>query len=108
MSSITELRKFRIQSEYPFINNQGLGIALFDLISTFVAAYLIELIIKKWFGILLNRPVYYLSLIPLGIIIHIFFKQNTFLNRQIFSKELNIYQVLLLLNIYFIVYFLQK
>ena len=106
-SLITQLRKFRIQFDYPFVNNKNIGIALFDLALTFIGGYIVEVFLKKTFGIQLNRIIYYLSLIPIGIIVHILFQQNTFLNRQIFSNELNIYQILLILNIYFIVYFLQ-
>jgi hypothetical protein len=100
--SVTQLRKYRIQLERPYINNQGIGIALFDLISTFVVAYLIE----PYIPFKINRRVYYLSLIPLGIIVHILFKQNTFLNKQLFSQEINMYKVLLLINLGLIVYYL--
>jgi hypothetical protein len=100
--SIEQVRKYRIQLESPYVNNQGMGIALFDLISTFAVAYFIE----PYIPFKINRKVYYLSLIPLGIVVHILFKQNTFLNKQIFSREINMYKILLLINSGLIVYYL--
>lgn len=99
--SIEQLRKYRVQLDSPYINDQGIGIALFDLTSTFVVAYLIE----RYIPFKINRKVYYLSLIPLGIVIHILFKQNTFLNKQLFSREMNMYKILILINLGLIVYF---
>ena len=41
--NIEELRKYRIQAALPFFNNQSQGIALFDLVGTFLIAYLIKI-----------------------------------------------------------------
>ncbi len=108
--SIDELRKYRIQLEQinnisNVINDRGEGIALFDLILTFFVAYLLQIIlpqnIKNSIGI--NDITYYLSLIPLGVIVHIIFQQDTFLNKKLFSKEMNIYQIIFIMILYLFV-----
>ena len=96
--SIENLRKHRILLEPPFFNSIGNGMALFDLISTFFIAYLIEPYILPKLKI--SRLAYYLSLLPLGIILHILFKQDTFLNKQLFSNTLNIYKILIIIMIF--------
>lgn len=100
MISVEELRKYRLELPFQF-NDQNKGIALFDLILTFVIAYILEpYILPFLMSYNINRKAYYLMLIPLGVIIHILFKQTTFLNKQLFSKELNIYKALFFLIIY--------
>jgi hypothetical protein len=106
--TIDELRKYRIQLEYnptdifSIFNNTGKGIALFDLTITFIVAYLLDLLawdyIHKFLGI--SRITYYLGLIPLGVIVHLIFQQETFLNTQLFRKEMNIYQLLFIVLVY--------
>jgi len=111
---IQQLRKYRIEFEEPYFNDQGLGIALFDTILTFLAAYILE----KSFKLSEKLPgknklqTYYLSIIPLGIIIHhlsahmqqmvLFPKEITFLNNKIFSLELNIYKLIVVIMLYII------
>jgi hypothetical protein len=97
---IQELRKYRFQFEKPYINNESLGIALFDLVITFVIAYIFQGYILKILNI--NRRVYYLMLIPLGVIIHILTNQNTFFNRKLFEKEWNFYKTLFLILLFFL------
>lgn len=88
-----ELRKYRLYlEEYPFLNNNSKGIALFDLIGTFMIAYLFE----TYFTQFISRKIYYTSLIPLGVIIHYIINQNTFLNNKLFNINFNIYKVLFL------------
>ena len=82
------------------------GIALFDLISSFVGAWLIDHFLLKLSD--KAKPVYYLSVIPLGILVHILFNQKTFLNSKVFSKELNMYNGFFILNVFLIFFFLYK
>ena len=95
---ITELRKHRILLEYPFYNSDGNGIALFDLISTFIVAYILEPYILPYLKI--TKLAYYLLLLPLGVIIHLIFKQETFLNKQLFNKSINIYKIIMIIILY--------
>ena len=92
------LRKFRILFDPLSFNFSGEGIALFDLILTFVVAYLIEpYILSK---IKISRLAYYLSLIPLGIITHLLTtSKSTFLNGKLFNNEINIYKILIIINV---------
>jgi len=116
--NLSNLRRYRLNFEkYPYYNNQNDGIALFDLITSFVGAYLLE----KMFNLskrlnLCNKNkqlVYYLLVIPFGIIVHhiiahirsikLFPEEITFLNKKIFSLKPNIYHLLLVILIVYIV-----
>lgn len=101
MESIERLRQYRIKldSTNEFLNNQGKGIALFDLIGTFVIAYILEPYITNFFKIKMDT--YYLSLIPLGILTHYFIKQDTFLNTQLMNTQINIYKIVLVVLLYY-------
>jgi len=96
--NINNLRKYRIIIKPPFFNSIGNGISLFDLILTFFIPYLIEPYILSILKI--SRLAYYLSLLPLGIIIHILFKQDTFLNKKLFTNTINIYKIVIIINIF--------
>jgi len=96
--NINNLRKYRIIIKPPFFNSIGNGIALFDLILTFLIPYLIEPYILSILKI--SRLAYYLSLLPLGIILHILFKQDTFLNKKLFTNTINIYKIVIIINIF--------
>jgi hypothetical protein len=97
---ITQLRKYR----FSFTNGiNDKGMALFDLIGTFALACIIDFIFQipqKY------RHIYYLSLIPFGIVIHLLVKQPTFLNTNLLSMDLNIdsiaIKVIVLLILYMI------
>lgn len=91
-----QLRKYRI-NEHGFNQNND-GIALFDLIGTFVIAYVFEKIVVNYLHI--TRKTYYLSLIPVGVLVHLITKQETFLNKQLFNSNVNIYKILLVINLY--------
>ena len=99
---ISSLRKYRIKldeiSTKEFLNNTGNGISLFDLIGTFVIAYILEDYITSFLKI--KKDTYYLSLIPLGIIIHYFTNQNTFLNTQLTNNTFNIYKIIIFVTLY--------
>jgi len=97
---IQQLRQYRIQLETPFLNSSGKGIALFDLMSTFLIAYIVEPYIRPYLKI--NTTTYYLMLIPLGIIIHIFTKQDTFLNKQLFSNSFNVYKLAVIVILFYL------
>lgn len=97
IDTISTLRKYRIQlhtQQFGYFNDQGVGIALFDLLATFIVAYILEGIVLQY--IRLPRITYYLLLIPLGVLVHIITDQQTFLNSQLFSsptQQINIYQL---------------
>lgn len=90
-----QIRKFRLDLEdYPFLNSNSQGIALFDLLGTFMIAYIFEKSLLNYLNI--SRKIYYTSLIPIGVIVHILFNQQTFLNTKLLSNNLNIYKILFL------------
>lgn len=113
---IQELRKYRMQLSHPFFNSDSQGIALFDFTVTFLTAYILETYFK-----LSNKlpgknklQTYYLLVIPLGIIVHHllahyqdnvllqFPREITFLNKQLFTTNFNIYQLILLVMLYIV------
>lgn len=108
MTIITQLRNYRVKFESPFFNDKRDGIAIFDLVGTFLAAYVIEIIIYKVFGIQVNRKIYYTMLIPLGIIVHKLLHIDTFLNNQLFSPYFNIYKVIIIVNLALLAFYLIK
>ena len=96
--TIQNLRRYRFVLEPPFFNKIGYGIALFDLISTFLIARILEPILLPYLK--LTRTAYYLLLIPLGIVVHLLVNQPTFLNNQVFNKSLNLYKIVILVILY--------
>jgi hypothetical protein len=96
-----QLRQYRFQLETPFFNSLGHGIALFDFFSTFIIAYIIEPYVRPYLKI--NKSAYYLMLIPLGIITHLIIKQDTFLNNKLFSSSFNIYKLVIILVIFYLI-----
>lgn len=106
--SLNDLRKFRLDIEtQPFLNNQNQGIALFDLTLSFVAAYILDRQFKLSNRLGCNQnsqAVFYMLVIPFGILVHYLFSmyqqqtftptQMTFLNRKIFTPNVNIYQIM--------------
>ena len=103
---ISELRKyrFRLDNGTNIFNSDNDGIALFDLISSFLAAYLLDYffhISTYLTRVTLHYPIllYYLLVIPFGILIHILFSKNTFLNSQLMSQDFNVYKTILLIII---------
>lgn len=99
MESIRQYR-IKLDSIDGFLNSQGKGIALFDLIGTFVIAYLLEPYITSFLKI--KSDTYYLSLIPLGILIHHFVKQDTYLNSRLLNNQINIYKIVFVVMLYFL------
>lgn len=95
---INSLRKHRIKLQPLGVNSDGDGIALFDLTATFVIAFLLEPYIRPILKI--TRLAYYLLLIPLGVIVHLFTNQDTFLNKQLFNNTINIYKIILVIILY--------
>lgn len=91
---INQLRQYRFQLNQPFLNSEGRGIAIFDFTITFLIAYIIEPYIREYLK--LTRPAYYLMLLPLGVIIHLLTKQDTFLNKQLFDNSINLYKVIMI------------
>lgn len=98
------LRDYRMDIEkFPFFNKEAKGIALFDLLISFIVAYMIIDFFVP--GYIKNRGVYYASIIPLGVMVHLLVGSNTYLNRKLLSNELNIYKIIIIINIYLIYYF---
>jgi hypothetical protein len=90
-----QIRKYRLNlEELPFLNSNSQGIALFDLLGTFMIAYIFEKSVLNYLNI--SRQIYYTSLIPIGVILHLLFNQHTFLNTKLLSNDLNIYKILFL------------
>ena len=109
MDTIQEFRKYRVQLSQPYFNQNSQGIALFDTLLTFLAAYLLDC----YFKLSNNLPgknkqqSYYLLVIPFGIIIHHLFSylqqsslEITFLNKKILSTEINIYKLIVIIMLY--------
>lgn len=111
---LAELRKYRIDLEnFPFYNETSSGIALLDLISSFIGALLLDILFGASNAIPVcknKRLIYYLLVIPFGIIIHHIFahiqaglngkafffpEEITFLNKKLFSLKFNVYQLLI-------------
>jgi len=113
--TITQLRKYRIKldnNNYQLFNSNNDGIALFDLLGTFIIAYALDYYFQIWKilkGFFINpRVAYYLLLIPLGIVVHkLFVKDETFLNSKLFSNEMNIYKLLVFINIIAIIMYIK-
>jgi len=97
-TTIQNLRQYRVVLEPPFFNNVGYGIALFDLISTFLIARIIEPFLLPYLK--LTRTAYYLLLIPFGIVVHSLINQPTFLGKQLFNKSINLYKIIIVIIIY--------
>lgn len=95
---IESLRQHRIILKPPFYNSKGNGIALFDLSLTFIIAYVIEPYIRPLLK--LSKLRYYLLLLPLGVVIHLLTKQETFLNKQLLNNSINIYKIIMLVILY--------
>ena len=93
---ITELRSHKI-----------FKVSVFDLVGTFVVAFILDKIFKIHSRLPGSRPgtLYYLLLIPLAVLVHVSVGQKTFLNTKIFSNELNFYQIAFVLNLYLILVF---
>lgn len=96
--NISTLRQYRINLEP---NKKANGIAVFDLVITFFIAYLLESYLTTFFKI--TKKKYYLSIIPLAILSHILFRQETFLNTQLMNNYVNIYKILLLIILYYLI-----
>lgn len=114
--NLSDLRKYRLDLENPpFYNNINNGIALFDLIVSFIGAYILDKTFNLRNTITFcknKKTIYYLLVIPFGILVHhiiahirsfptkkIFPDEITTLNRKLFSMPLNIYHILLLILI---------
>lgn len=107
-TTITQLRNYRIKFESPYFNDKRDGVAIFDLVGTFLAAYVIEMILYKVFDVQVNRKIYYTMLIPLGIIVHKLLHIDTFLNNQLFSPYFNIYKAIIIVNLVLLAFYLFK
>jgi hypothetical protein len=90
-TNLTELRKYRLVLD-PYedgfmFNNDSKGIALFDLISAFLGAYLLDVFFELPLRMRTTRTTYYYVVIPVGILVHLLFNKNTYLNKKLFSLQ---------------------
>lgn len=94
-SIIYNLRKYRLKLEsyQDFFNSNNDGIALFDLIGTYLVAILLYFTVLSKTKIKKNS--YFLSIVPIFIIIHLITGQQTYLNTQLFNSNFNIYKILI-------------
>lgn len=112
---IENVRKYRIQLDnLPFFNNESRGIALFDIILLFVTAFVLDYSFNLSSLVRCKNKIemYYLLVIPITILFHhimahiksgtLIPEEITFLNKKLFSLELNIYKLLVLGNLYLI------
>lgn len=105
MDTITNLRKYRIlESPTNLFNRDSQGVALFDLISSIIGFYVFDLI---FFGGKLFKTYgykYYATIIPLGVVFHLIFYQQTFLNKQLFSSDINMHKILVAIIVAYILF----
>lgn len=112
---VEELRKYRIELDnIPFFNNESRGIALFDLILSFVGAFVLDYLfnLSSLLPCKNKKEIFYLLVIPIGILFHhiiahmrsktLFPEEITFLNKKLFSLEFNVYKILVLVILYLI------
>jgi uncharacterized membrane protein YbjE (DUF340 family) len=95
---ISNLRKYRITLQPLAFNSNNEGIALFDLISTFLVGFILESYIRSYIKI--SKLAYYLLLLPIGVIVHLLTNQDTFLNKQLFNNSVNIYKIIMIVIVY--------
>jgi len=119
--NIAELRKHRLDIEsFPFYNDKNIGIALFDVTTAFLGAFLLDKFFNfsNTLSFCKNKQfVYYLLVIPFGILVHhliahfnsfqkgeffVFPNEITYLNKKLFSLTLNVYHFLLIILIIYI------
>lgn len=103
MDTITNLRKYRIlESPTNLYNSNSEGVAIFDLVSSIVGFYLVDLLLFRGQLFRTYGYKYYASIIPLGVIVHLSLYQQTFLNKQLFSSELNIHKIIVAIVIVYL------
>lgn len=73
------------------------GIAIFDLVITYLVAFLIDIRLN-----VNDKLTYYFMLLPLGVIIHVLFNQKTFLNNKLLTTKFNNYHIFS--GIYILIY----
>lgn len=116
--NLEDIRKYRIQFEsLPIYNDQNVGIALFDLIISFIGAWILDISFNasSYVPICKNkRVIYYLLVIPFGIIVHhliahmrsypkIIPDEFTYLNKKLFTLEFNRYHLFMVILLYTII-----
>lgn len=102
-----DIRKYRVnfQNIDMLFNSKSSGIALFDLIFSFAGAYILDKLFKISGYIHLKDPkkMYYLLVVPIGVVSHMIFTQKTFLNGELFNDKINVYKIILFLILMYIV-----
>lgn len=95
MDNLSQLRQYRLTLQPPSLNSIGNGIALFDLVLTFAFGYILYPIVNRYVKV--KHSTYYLSLLPLGVLVHALTNQNTFLNKKLFDNTVNLYKISMIL-----------
>jgi len=89
MSFIEQIRKYRFQINSDddgfLFNDKNIGIALFDLLSSYLGFFILDKLFN--FTSKIDIRIYYALVIPTGIITHILFEQNTFLNNKLLNDK---------------------
>ena len=97
MGVVEDLREYRLK-----FNKKEEGIAIFDLVLSFLGAYILD----RYTNISNSIPVknknqkkfiYYNLVIPTGIVFHYLFNVDSFLSEQLFNSNINIYKVLMIM-----------
>jgi hypothetical protein len=90
--SLDKLRSYKLTP-----NLAGEGIVLFDLVLTFVGAFVLDYYFKlhqKLPGLPHKQYIlFYGSLVPLGVLAHVLFGVDTFLLRKLKEKDMNNYKI---------------
>jgi hypothetical protein len=90
MENIRNACRIKLDSSTP-------GIACFDLFGAFIGSYLIKGFIAPKF----DNQLYYLLVIPIGILVHLLIGQSTFLNRKLFiDADFNIYKIIIAMIVF--------
>lgn len=115
---LAELRKYRLDLEqFPYYNSKSIGIALFDVITAFLGAWILDRMfnLSNYLPFCKNnkRYIYYLLVIPFGIVVHHILahirsktwipQEMTYLNKKLFSLTPNIYHLFVFMLIAYIV-----
>lgn len=114
---LVELRKYRLDfEEFPYYNSKSVGIALFDVITAFLGAWILDRMfnLSNYLPFCKNKTyIYYLLVIPFGIVVHHAIahyqsktwipQEMTYLNKKLFSLKPNIYHLFVFLLIAYIV-----
>lgn len=82
-----------------------LGIALFDLFMTFFLFGMFDLGMRLY-AIYINQVIYYLSIIPSSVFVHLLIGRHTALVKALYEESFNAQKFLLIVNLLFLLLFI--